>query len=79
VLKLEFDLEITLGGLHLRLAIGIGWIPRLGLLVEIHRTGIFEPGFLRFRFKIWRGVLDVQFGIQKFKGEPKKKYTLCES
>jgi hypothetical protein len=73
VLKLEFDLEIKLGGLHLRLGIGIGWIPRVGLLVEIHRAGIFEPGFLWFWFKIWRRVLDVQFGIQNFKGELRRK------
>ncbi|KAJ7836468.1 hypothetical protein B0H14DRAFT_2589684 [Mycena olivaceomarginata] len=26
--QLEFDLEIKLGGLHLRLGSGIGWIPR---------------------------------------------------
>jgi hypothetical protein len=69
-LKLDFDLEIKLGGLHLRLGIRIGWIPpRLGLLVEIHRTGIFESGFLWFWFKIWRRVLDVQFGIPNFKKE----------
>ncbi|KAJ7331075.1 hypothetical protein DFH08DRAFT_1022315 [Mycena albidolilacea] len=70
VLKLEFDLEIKLGGLHLRLGIGIGWIPRVDLLVEIHRTGIFEPGFQWFWFK-FGVVLDV--GIQNFKGELKKK------